>query len=68
MTPKNRVIIDTDPGTTSHARQTYEFILANDPTAGTDDVLAMLLAFAAPAEDLEVLLLSITYGNIGLSQ
>ncbi|KAL2671618.1 hypothetical protein Neosp_014208 [[Neocosmospora] mangrovei] len=46
MAPKNRVIIDTDPG--------------------TDDVLAMLLAFSASAEDLEVLLLSITYGNIAL--
>lgn len=44
MTPKNRIIIDTDPG--------------------VDDVLAMLLAFASKAEDLEVLLISLTFGNV----
>lgn len=44
MAPKNRIIIDTDPG--------------------VDDVLAMLLAFAAKAEDLEVLLISVTFGNV----
>ncbi|EXJ77761.1 DNA glycosylase [Capronia epimyces CBS 606.96] len=44
MAPKNRIIIDTDPG--------------------VDDVLAMLLAFAAKAEDLEVLLVSLTFGNV----
>ncbi|KAL6242959.1 hypothetical protein RBB50_010059 [Rhinocladiella similis] len=44
MAPKNRVIIDTDPG--------------------CDDVLAMLLAFATKAEDLEVLLVSVTHGNV----
>jgi inosine-uridine nucleoside N-ribohydrolase len=44
MAPKNRVIIDTDPG--------------------VDDVLALLLAFAAKAEDLEVLLVSLTFGNV----
>ncbi|KAI1616872.1 DNA glycosylase [Exophiala viscosa] len=44
MAPKNRIIIDTDPG--------------------VDDVLAMLLAFAAKAEDLEVVLVSLTFGNV----
>lgn len=44
MTPRNRIIIDTDPG--------------------VDDVLAMLLAFSAKPEELEVLLLSVTFGNI----
>lgn len=44
MAPKNRIIIDTDPG--------------------VDDVLAMLLAFAAKADDLEVLLVSLTFGNV----
>jgi inosine-uridine nucleoside N-ribohydrolase len=29
-----------------------------------DDVLAMLLAFTAKAEDLEVLMISVTYGNV----
>ena len=42
--PRNRIIIDTDPG--------------------VDDVLAMLFAFSASASDLEVLLISLTYGNV----
>ena len=33
-------------------------------TLGVDDVLAMLLALAAKPEELEVLLLSVTYGNV----
>ena len=44
MAPKNRIIIDTDPG--------------------VDDVLAMLLALSAKAEDLEVILISLTFGNV----
>ncbi|ETI22368.1 hypothetical protein G647_06442 [Cladophialophora carrionii CBS 160.54] len=44
MGPKNRIIIDTDPG--------------------VDDVLAILLALSAKAEDLEVLLISLTFGNV----
>lgn len=31
---------------------------------GVDDVLAMLLALAAKPEEIEVLLLSVTYGNV----
>ncbi|RMD41085.1 hypothetical protein DV735_g4037, partial [Chaetothyriales sp. CBS 134920] len=42
--PKNRVIIDTDPG--------------------VDDVLALLLALSSPATELEVLLISVTHGNV----
>lgn len=44
MAPKNRIVIDTDPG--------------------VDDVLAILLALAASSEELEVLLLSLTFGNV----
>ncbi|KAF2813312.1 nucleoside hydrolase [Mytilinidion resinicola] len=44
MAPRNRIIIDTDPG--------------------VDDILAILLAFAAKPEELEVLLLSLTFGNV----
>jgi inosine-uridine nucleoside N-ribohydrolase len=29
-----------------------------------DDILALLLAFAAKPEELEVLLVSVTYGNV----
>ncbi|GJC91974.1 inosine-uridine preferring nucleoside hydrolase [Colletotrichum higginsianum] len=46
MAPKNRVIIDSDPG--------------------IDDVLAMLLALSASPEDLEVVMISVTYGNVPL--
>jgi inosine-uridine nucleoside N-ribohydrolase len=31
---------------------------------GVDDVLAVLLALAAKPEELEVLMLSVTYGNV----
>ncbi|KIX04670.1 uncharacterized protein Z518_05540 [Rhinocladiella mackenziei CBS 650.93] len=44
MAPRNRIIVDTDPG--------------------VDDVLAMLLALASKAEDLEVILISLTFGNV----
>ncbi|KIW67236.1 hypothetical protein PV04_06501 [Phialophora macrospora] len=44
MAPKNRIIIDTDPG--------------------VDDVLAILLALSAKADDLEVLLITLTHGNV----
>lgn len=44
MAPKNRIIIDTDPG--------------------VDDVLAILLALSSPPEELEVDLISVTYGNV----
>ncbi|EFX04280.1 inosine-uridine preferring nucleoside hydrolase [Grosmannia clavigera kw1407] len=48
MAPKNRIIIDTDPG--------------------VDDVLAMLLALSASPEELEVVMLSVTYGNVPLQR
>ena len=44
MAPKERIIIDTDPG--------------------VDDVLAFLLAFSAQASELEVMLMSLTFGNV----
>ncbi|KAJ9157420.1 Pyrimidine-specific ribonucleoside hydrolase RihA [Pleurostoma richardsiae] len=46
MAPKNRIIIDTDPG--------------------VDDVFALLLALAAHPEELEVVMISVTYGNVPL--
>jgi inosine-uridine nucleoside N-ribohydrolase len=33
-----------------------------------DDVLAMLLAFSAKPEELEVLMLSVTHGNVEIQQ
>lgn len=32
--------------------------------SGVDDVLALLLAFSASSEDLQVALISVTYGNV----
>ncbi|SPQ18844.1 c8b8f37f-1675-4733-b3ab-748eb41e318c [Thermothielavioides terrestris] len=48
MAPKNRIIIDTDPG--------------------VDDVLALLLALSASPEELEVVMISVTYGNVPLQR
>jgi hypothetical protein len=39
-----------------------KLIIDTDP--GIDDILALLLAFSAAPEDVEVLLLSLTFGNI----
>src|SRR5271170_8057366 len=40
----------------------HRVIIDTDP--GTDDVLAMLLALSASASEMEVLLISVTFGNI----
>ena len=39
-----------------------KIIIDTDP--GVDDILAMLLAFSALPEEIQVLLISVTYGNI----
>ncbi|KAI1209418.1 nucleoside hydrolase [Annulohypoxylon truncatum] len=41
-----------------------KLIIDTDP--GADDVMAMLLALAASREELEVVLISVTYGNVAL--
>jgi inosine-uridine nucleoside N-ribohydrolase len=60
MAPLNRIIIDTDPGMSSLDDSTA---LSNN-AAGVDDVLAMLLALASNPEEVEILMLSVTYGNV----
>jgi inosine-uridine nucleoside N-ribohydrolase len=35
---------------------------------GVDDILAMLLAFSAKAEEIEVLLIGVTFGNVEVEQ
>jgi len=37
-------------------------------TKGVDDILALLLAFSAKPEELEVVLVSITFGNIDVQK
>ncbi|KAF4983513.1 hypothetical protein FZEAL_1100 [Fusarium zealandicum] len=46
MAPKQKIIIDTDPG--------------------VDDIMALLLALSASPDELDVLMLSVTYGNVPL--
>lgn len=60
MAPLNRIIIDTDPGMNP---QNHCLSLSNK-AVGVDDVLAMLLALAAKPEEVEILMLSVTYGNV----
>lgn len=58
----NKIIIDTDPVNT---RTTVPYASPADThTQGIDDVLAMLLAASALPEELQILLISVTYGNI----
>lgn len=69
MAPKHRIIIDTDPGklqknNTVPSLFTYTTVLTY--ITGVDDVLAILLALSASPEDLEVAMISVTYGNVPL--
>ncbi len=67
MAPLNRIIIDTDPGMTiatfTLKAHQLEAIITNQ-TLGVDDILALLLALSASPEELEILLISVTYGNV----
>lgn len=60
MEPLNRIIIDTDPGTVLYTQR----LKFSNLGLGVDDILAIMLALAAKPEELEILLLSITYGNV----
>jgi inosine-uridine nucleoside N-ribohydrolase len=42
----------------------HKIIIDTDP--GGDDVLALLLALASSPEELEILLISVTYGNVNV--
>jgi hypothetical protein len=37
---------------------------ANQRVQGVDDVIAMLLAFSAKPEELDILMVSLTFGNV----
>jgi inosine-uridine nucleoside N-ribohydrolase len=56
----NKIIIDTDPVST--LRKCGVIMLTFDK--GVDDILAMLLAFSAKPEELDILMLSLTFGNV----
>lgn len=61
--PRNRIIIDTDPGMAFWCFKSMSFVISNLQT-GVDDVLALLLALAANPDEIELLLISVTYGNV----
>jgi len=59
----NRIIIDTDPG--MHFLRIHIIVLKkSNASTGVDDILALMLALAAKPEELEILLISVTYGNV----
>lgn len=45
-------------------RQRREQRLIREQQQGVDDILAMLLAFSAKSEELDILMLSLTFGNV----
>lgn len=57
-----KIIIDTDP-VGLFLPKTASLDLTNN-SQGVDDILAILLAFSSLPEELQVLLISVTYGNI----
>lgn len=42
--------------------------ITSNSAKGVDDVLALLLALSATPEEVEVLLISVTYGNVELDR
>jgi len=67
MAPKNRIIIDTDPGMTIKFHSNPERCWLT-LTLGVDDVLALLLALSASPDELEVVMISVTYGNVEIQR
>lgn len=46
----------------------FQYVLTIHPPIGVDDVMAMLLALSAKPEEMEVAMLSVTYGNVPLQR
>lgn len=70
MPARARIIIDTDP-VSVHVLLSGRFCtgyFADITSKGVDDILAMLLAFACKSEELEVLMLSLTFGNVDVQK
>lgn len=63
MAPR-KLIIDTDPG--MYTTQQLLLLIQLTSDIGVDDVLAMLLALSASKEEIEVIMISVTYGNVPL--
>jgi hypothetical protein len=60
----NKIIIDTDPVSKWELRGNWEITTQLTNEQGIDDILAMLLAFSAKPEELDILMLSLTFGNV----
>lgn len=65
MGKRNRIIIDTDPVSRSSGSQPK---VVTDAVQGVDDILALLFAFASKPEELEVVLISVTFGNVDVQK
>lgn len=65
MVAKTRIIIDTDPGKRIAQLRLAQVTWAY-PTRilGGDDLIAMLLGLAASQDELEILLISVVFGNV----
>jgi len=64
MSPR-KIIIDTDP-VRAHSISPTHLQFLRQFLQGVDDILALLLAASALPEELEILLISVTYGNVGV--
>lgn len=63
----HKIIIDTDPG--EFAFQDHNAgKLYTDAMTGVDDMVGLLLALSATPEELDILLISVTYGNVPLKK
>lgn len=65
MAPR-KIIIDTDPGTSTYMQRKNIWFTQTNEIVGVDDVMAMLLALSASKEEIEVIMISVTYGNVPL--
>lgn len=65
MAPKCKIILDTDPGMSSSTQTSSKWQKLTFIT-GVDDVMALLLALSASPEELELAMISVTYGNVPL--
>ena len=62
--PPKKIIIDTDPGLVFHHDCKSVWYVVDLALTRVDDVLALLLAFSASPEELQIPLVSLCFGNV----
>ena len=66
---RGKVIIDTDPvSPVVRSPRSFKIWSHTNIRQGCDDVLALLLALASSPADVEVCLISVTYGNVDVQK